>query len=107
MNKEQIVPGDTFYNMLLNDELKNKKISIKTGDFEDFIVYIDNKQRVYINLFGKEKDLNTYDLLNSTFLIEEQQDIDYWEEISNAFREYSDKLIERFDEISKLLKKTK
>lgn len=78
MSKGEIVPGDTFYNMILNEKIDLIKyyITIKTGDFKDFIVCIDENKRAYINLFGKEKDLNTYDLLNSTFEIQEKDEID-------------------------------
>ena len=73
--KEDIIPGDTFLNMILNEKLENKVITIEKGEFKDFIVYIDEKNRAYINIFEKEKDLNTYDLLNSTFKIKELKKI--------------------------------
>ena len=69
--KEEIIPGDTFLNMILNEQLDNKMISVEKGEFKDFIVYIDKNKRAYVTLFGKEKDLNTQDLLNSTFKIKE------------------------------------
>ena len=79
MSKVEIVPGDTFYNMLLNNKLEDKKITIEKGEFKEFIVFIDKNKRAYIHIFGKEKDLNTCDLLNSTFRIKEQKNVDIQE----------------------------